>query len=272
MSFQSPSAFDALRYPARRQLDALPNALRQSQGWGAEARQPAPAFDLAAQTLDESALDTLGADFCLLHRILPLRRIGGGSILACASPPDAGLLAPVQALGAVCFAQAPETAIKARLLAEASPNLTRRAEEKRPLATSCRGLRPVGLPILTAASVLLIALIWMFPQVAMNLAVSLAILGLLAATALKLLGLAALAKPTPSPPRLACTEPRLMPKITLLLPLLHEPRVAQCLVNAIEALEYPRFALEVLILVEADDHITKEALDEIQLARHFQVI
>ncbi len=273
MSFQSPSAFEALRYPARHRQNALPNALRRSQGWGASSDgDVAPTFNLAHQTLDAAALDILGADFCLLHRILPLRRIGGGYILACACPPEAAKLSQVQALGPVCYAQASAEDIKARLLSDATTNLTRRAEEKRPLATSCRGLRPVSKPTLAGIALALIALVLVAPHMALGIMVCLAILGLLAATALKLLGIAALAKcpgPVPTEPT---AEPRLMPKITLLLPLLHEQRVAQCLVSAVEALEYPRFALEVLILVEADDHITKEALDAVDLAGHFQVI
>ncbi len=54
-------------------------------------------------------------------------------------------------------------------------------------------------------------------------------------------------------------QTRMAPRITLLLPLYHEGRIAPFLLKALEALDYPRDHLEALILLEADDHETQEA-------------
>jgi cellulose synthase/poly-beta-1,6-N-acetylglucosamine synthase-like glycosyltransferase len=275
MSFQSPNAFDALRYPYRSHLGALPNALCVSQGWqnaGEVQRLTSTPLNLSAHTIDHNVIGSLGADFCLQQKLLPLRRIGGGAILACADPDLAKGVARLRALRDLSFAHAPSADITATLLAEASTELKRRAEEKRPLAASCRGLRPVSALTLCSIIFTLIAITLLAPNLVLRSLTVLALIGLVAATALKLLGLVALTRSPPAQPRVLSTEPRLRPKITLLLPLLHEPKVAHRLVHAIEALEYPRFALEVLILIEADDHITKAALDNVTLARHFRVI
>ena len=275
MSFQSPTAFEALRYPSRSHLGALPKALCLSQGWqnvGEAAHQAASRLTLSSHSVNHDMIDALGADFCLQQNVLPLRRIGGGAILACADPAHAMDLPRLQAIPALSFASAPSSEITAKLLAEASTALTHRAEEKRPIANSCRGLQPVSTLTLWAIACILIAAIALVPLFMLHSLTVLALLGLVAATSLKLLGLVALTKAPPSPSPLVSPEPRLLPKITLLLPLLHEPKVAQRLVHAIEALEYPRFALEVLILVEADDHVTKAALDSVTLARHFRMI
>jgi cellulose synthase/poly-beta-1,6-N-acetylglucosamine synthase-like glycosyltransferase len=275
MSFQSPTAFEALRYPSRSHLGALSNALCVSQGWqnAGEASQPANThLNLAAHTIDHDMIGSIGADFCLRQKLLPLRRVGGGAILACADPPMAMGLERLKALHDLSFAPAPSADITAALLAEASTELTRCAEQKRPLAASCRGLQPMPMLTLCGILIALLAASLLAPNLMLRSLTLLALVGLVAATALKLLGLVALTKTAPVQRPVTSTEPRLLPKITLLLPLLHEPKVAQRLVHAIEALEYPRFALEVLILVEADDHITKAALDNITLARHFRVI
>ncbi|MEN3222681.1 glycosyltransferase [Mycolicibacterium porcinum] len=50
-----------------------------------------------------------------------------------------------------------------------------------------------------------------------------------------------------------------LPPYTILVPAYNEPEVVADLIAAMDALEYPRDRLQVLLLLEADDHVTIEA-------------
>ncbi len=50
-----------------------------------------------------------------------------------------------------------------------------------------------------------------------------------------------------------------LPAYTILVPAYNEPEVVADLIGAMDALEYPRNSLQVLLLFEADDHVTIDA-------------
>jgi glycosyltransferase XagB len=62
------------------------------------------------------------------------------------------------------------------------------------------------------------------------------------------------------------------PMQTLMVPLYREANVAAALVAALKRLDYPRDRLEVMLLVECDDHETIAALDAIDLPEGFEII
>ncbi len=62
------------------------------------------------------------------------------------------------------------------------------------------------------------------------------------------------------------------PYYTVLVPLYHEPEVAAKTVRYLDRLDYPRERLEVLLLLEQDDQLTRSALAQIPLPPHFRVI
>lgn len=114
----------------------------------------------------------------------------------------------------------------------------------------------------------------------------LAPLAALAATALCLggliLGFLALRLPTlplwgaaPPPPPSRPEEPpqpELLPRISLLIPLYQEARIAPHLLAALEAIDYPQDRLEVLLLLEADDAETREALAALKPPERIRLI
>ncbi len=71
----------------------------------------------------------------------------------------------------------------------------------------------------------------------------------------------------PLPPGLDC-----LPRYTVLVPLYREVRALPGLLAAMRSLDYPAERLEVIFLVEADDALTRDALDAISRPAHFTVL
>jgi cellulose synthase/poly-beta-1,6-N-acetylglucosamine synthase-like glycosyltransferase len=59
------------------------------------------------------------------------------------------------------------------------------------------------------------------------------------------------------------------PTYTILCPLYREATVARQLVHGLQKLDYPTDKLQILILLEEDDHETREAFEQIALPAHF---
>ncbi|MEQ1716636.1 MAG: glycosyltransferase [Hyphomicrobium sp.] len=62
------------------------------------------------------------------------------------------------------------------------------------------------------------------------------------------------------------------PRYSVLIPLYHEAAVAPALLAALAALDYPPAKLEILLITEQDDGVTRAALDDAGLARNMAVI
>jgi glycosyltransferase involved in cell wall biosynthesis len=78
----------------------------------------------------------------------------------------------------------------------------------------------------------------------------------------------ALAAPRPASPVLV----RATPTYTLLCPLYSEARVAAQIVRALEHLDYPAHALQILLLIEDDDDETAAALAGLRLGPPFEIV
>jgi cellulose synthase/poly-beta-1,6-N-acetylglucosamine synthase-like glycosyltransferase len=71
---------------------------------------------------------------------------------------------------------------------------------------------------------------------------------------------------------LAAARTQEWPRYTVLVPLYREPEVAAKTVSYLDRLDYPRGRLEVLLLLEEDDDLTRTALSRIRLPAYFRVI
>ena len=71
---------------------------------------------------------------------------------------------------------------------------------------------------------------------------------------------------------LAAIDERDLPVYTILVPLYREAEVLPRLVANLDALDYPRSKLEVLLLAEEDDEETIEAITSMGLAPHFKLV
>jgi len=71
---------------------------------------------------------------------------------------------------------------------------------------------------------------------------------------------------------LALLEDRSLPTYTILVPLYHEAELAAQIVEAIDALDYPKTKLDVKLLVEEDDAATIAAVRRARLGSHCHVV
>lgn len=63
-----------------------------------------------------------------------------------------------------------------------------------------------------------------------------------------------------------------LPRYTILVPAYREPEVIQALLKNIAAMDYPRRKLEVLVLLEADDWETKDAIRRARPSKYVRVV
>ena len=281
MSYQFSGGFEDLRFPNRLGSNKRPKRLAVCQDWGIDhpltryvGKSGLPIVDLDTYDLDHSLLVRLGADRCLNARVLPLRRPAGGTILACGEPDAHRMLKTWPDDGSVSVALADPVIIEKTILKTYERELVRIAEEKREPSESCRNMRKVHVVWLMIVLAGVLGSIALAPEAVFLCATGVALLGLGASCILKFISLCGFVRHSQPIPRkpLGANAPRITPKITILLPLLNEERVAEDLIGSIEALHYPRQFLEVLVLVEAKDALTKVALERTMLPKHFRVI
>lgn len=211
----------------------------------------------------DDALDgLLSPDFCLQHGVLPWVRLGDTLVLATARPAEFQALLPKLPpdVGPVMMALAMESDIHAEIAARHGAVMA--FEATRCVATdeSCRDLNQSsprrriagGL----AAVAFLVLLAWQ-PAVFFAAALVLALGSLCISQLLKLAALIA----APSRAALSRPEaPEVLPTVTILVPLFHETEIAATLVRRLSRLTYPKSLLDVVLVLEAEDELTRSTL------------
>lgn len=153
------------------------------------------------------------------------------------------------------------------------PDLLTRAEHRLNPDVSCRGFSPrrarvwgtlalavivISIVLLDAMSVVLVAL----PAVVVASALTSAALKCCISFA-NLDRLATQGRPN---------APDIFPKITVLVPLFHETRIAERLIERLQALNYPRSHLEIILLLEQTDPQTRAVLNKTPLPSWIKIL
>ncbi|MCF1708501.1 glycosyltransferase [Tabrizicola sp. J26] len=209
---------------------------------------------------DPRQIDRLGAVDCLRLGLLPWRRIGAATVVL-ADHPDTlrrhrGTVEA--ALGPVTLALAPREALQAVVAELSRDPLLRRAESRTEASESCRSL-PARPRLLHPVLLVLGVLLGLFP-LAMTLGL-LTLIALLAMTASMVLKgaalLAALRRPPPAdPPPLIAR----LPVVSVMVALYKEAEIAPRLVRRLGRIDYPRELLDIVLVVEEEDELTRHAL------------
>ncbi len=224
---------------------------------------PAPAqsvIDLAANPPDLRLIDRLGASQCLTMGVAPWRQIGGTTLIATADLNSfARNRAALEAsFGAVTAFVAPPAAITDAVFALRGADLALRSERTVDAAESCRGYRSARLHApLALAGVLLCLLLLHAPVATLITATALALFAMASFVALKLAAWARMGRTAPHP---VSVTPIQLPKVSVMVALYRESDIAARLIRRLGMLDYPRELLEILLVVEADDSVTREAL------------
>ncbi|MFD2738505.1 glycosyltransferase family 2 protein [Sulfitobacter aestuarii] len=238
--------------------------------------------DLARSPPPRDIARLIPVDLCLRLRLVPWLRIGE-MLLVATSRPD--LIAQLRtSLGADPGRIYPVIAEDSQIGAEISrlygQELACRAALRVPAEASCRGWDIASKRRLSGGLIMLAALamaLLLAPLWSLTLAMLWAFATLLMTTALKAAALvsqlrAGALRPLPqiSPPAV-CTPFRL-PRVSVLVPLLKEEDIADALVARLARLTYPKSLLDVVLVLEAGDAITRQTLARTALPDWISVI
>ncbi len=256
--------------------DALLAALARQ--WGARVA------DLEAERPDPRLVDALGAEFCLREALLPWRRVGGATVIATARPEDFARVLPLLPAqhAPYVMALASRLGVHSALMATRQTALARRAETMVPAGESCRPqARRRGFPLAVGLAAALVGLTLLAPALVLATALGWTLLTLAAGSALKLAAFVAEFRATRAarrrplePGAIPAPAPAIarLPMVSLLVPLLRERDIAPRLIRRLGRLSYPRELLDILLIVEEDDHLTRTALTATPLPSWMRVV
>ncbi|AUQ67425.1 glycosyl transferase-like protein [Phaeobacter inhibens] len=233
------------------------------------------------------------ARFWLRRCALPYMQLGQTLVVAIAHPAGLAELQRdlAESFGDIRPVIASEAQITELLTAHFRDDLARHASACVPLTYSCRTLgQPnwLGLPLIIGLATL--ALVTIMPRVVFTLLCGLALLTLLLFVLLKCAGflshlqdrrrqrLHQRARPQPKTPLRpdqvlgVPTTQRRLPRISVLVPLYKEAEIGRALLRRLCKLTYPRSLLEVLLVLEEDDEVTRNAIRCADLPEWFRVI
>lgn len=226
---------------------------------------------------DPLLLDTLGAEFCIATGLIPWRRCGDAVVVLSARPGQVGrhMGTLSRAFGKVRMAHATEPAIRSAVLAIAGQGLIAEAESRVAEGESCRAIgfsaRSTGTRlVLGLITVALLLAVLVRPVTVLTVLTLWTVFWMMAGLVVKVLAFHA-ARNAP-PPIAGWPRPDPLPVISILVPLLHEAEIAAHLLPRLTAIDYPRDALDLCLIVEDDDTTTRAALAALDLPRWAQVI
>lgn len=254
-------------------------ARAQSRQWRVDAVDPDDTPP------DPRLIDIVGAGYCLAHNILPWRRMGNMTWIATCEPERfekviAGL---PRELGEIRMLLCREDQIQAAILSLRRTELIRRAEARVPAGESCRTrnhrMFGWGFAAITAALALGI---WLTPWSTLLALTAICTFGLTAQTGLKLICFVNALQAAryerrqhkfPAEHEARHREQAMpMPIISVMVPLFQESDVARALVERLSRIRYPRELMDILMVVESSDKITRDALAAAHLPRWIRVI
>jgi cellulose synthase/poly-beta-1,6-N-acetylglucosamine synthase-like glycosyltransferase len=230
--------------------------------------------DLTGQPPDPDLADLISASDSIALQSVPWRRIGAALVIVTAQPHKADdLRALIPANMRVILTLAPHAQILDAQTALYGDALARQAEGRARARESCRSWRPEA----AARTLLLCALILVMFAVALPVAATALVFGtafaiffanIMLKTAAFACTLRADRHPPATGPEPTDTAPPAHlhdPVVTVLVPLLRERDIAATLITNLSKLDYPRERLDVLLAVEADDMMTRDALARCKL-------
>ncbi len=224
--------------------------------------------DLTDRRADPVALARLGPAFCARRQMVPLQSAGAYRPVAVARPEKfESLRAEIEpVLGRVALVVATETGIDRTIQRMATRQVAALAEERCPAAQSCRSLPGRKMRwLIGAALAAMLVCAALDPTGTVELLCILSFLvifinSLVLTAALTVAGLKKAVPRSAPPPTLAR-----LPKVSLLLPLHREAEIAGALLERLARIDYPRECLDVILITESDDRITREAIAQTKL-------
>lgn len=218
---------------------------------------------------DPALIAALGPSECLGMGLLPWRRIAGYVVVLVETPDSyhAHLDRLTAAFGPTRLAIASRRCIDDAIAIAARPTLAANAETMVPYGESCRGWRNSTARHFGIAFVLIALLAVAFaPTLAMTVFFGWAIVTLGAGMVLKVAAAWVMRRDTTRIPALP-PMPDKLPIVSIMVPLFHESEIANHLLRRLSAIDYPHALLDVILLLEEDDLVTRATLSATNLPR-----
>jgi len=234
--------------------------------------------DLNNDPCHASLSNILSAQICLKHQVVAWLRMGN-SVLVARSHPDKfdALRAEMKEAP---FTFLPVIADPRQILSQITrlygEQLVEQALVQVPDHDSCRNWGQANLlksRKVALGAVAVLFTIAIFPDVALSIAMLWAALTLLLTIIIKGSGFLVhiTGKSRPPAHTLKDVNARL-PCVSVMVPLFHEPEIADALITRLENLTYPKPLLDIVLVLEAADEITRTALQRIQLPSWIKVV
>ena len=216
--------------------------------------------DLRSIPPDPRLIDKMGAGFCLANLLLPWRDSGGITIIVTAHVEtfQRHYAALIAAFGPVAHALSRPDRIEHALRVARGPHLARAAETLLPIAESCRGFRKAQTATWVTLGLISCLALATF-HFTLTALVLWAVLTLALTAAMKLGALVQTLRLPPKEPANPAIIARL-PTVSIMVALYKEADIAARLVRRLGRLDYPRELLDILLVVEEDDKLTRNAL------------
>jgi glycosyltransferase XagB len=231
-----------------------------------------PAVDPARLQPDPRLLDVFGPVRALTEGVLPIRLIGTSLMVAVADPatvPDLPALTGHR--GTFLPHQASMTLIEQQVLSLRGAAVAAAAETRVAATESCRDWAVTRhLPLISVIVALLTLGVIDAPGLMMTILIGWGLICMVATAILKLLALIAMLRPAPqaAPPPIVAR----LPVVTIIVALYREADISHKLVQRLTRLDYPHDLLDVILAVEDDDTVTKQALAKATLPPWMRVI
>ncbi len=245
--------------------DALADALSEQSGVGR--------INLDASPPDPALLDLVDPYQCLALEAMPWRDHAGRRVVAVSNPSNGA--AAMEAFGGTALAIARPEAIRRAITRHFGGRMRKDALNRCPEAMSCRSLmshRPTWRKLGALAA--LVGGVALAPWLALQIAIGWILLANLATMGLRLVALFTRLR---QGPRAVASVPRLvdykrLPRVSVLVPLWREAKVADQLLAALSAMEYPAPLLDIKLVLEEEDETTRAAIARSVLPATIEVV
>ncbi|MBV0912480.1 glycosyltransferase family 2 protein [Anianabacter salinae] len=234
-------------------------------------------FDQAAEERivpDPVLVARLGFDVCLREGLAPLRSLGGAVLVASGRPalPDALRAAVKDRLGAFCLVEVSPQTVQTALVDTQRGALLHRAQTRVRDSESCRTLMrtPASRLCLGGGAAALTICAAAYPGGMFVALTAIAVILLLLLSVLR--AGAALASLRRLPVQTLPVQFLHLPRISLLVPLFREAEIAEHLTQHLSRLDYPRDRLDICLVIEENDSVTRAALDRTSLPPSARII
>ncbi|UOA31361.1 Beta-monoglucosyldiacylglycerol synthase [Sulfitobacter sp. DSM 110093] len=236
--------------------------------------------DLIRSPSDPRLSKQIPVTLCLKFGAVPWLELGDRLLVATGRPGDFAQLC--NALGErgenLMLVVADPQHVQAQIGKLYAAELAHQAATRVPALESCRDWGTHGRIRQSATAALWLtaaALLLLFPSAVLAMALLWGAITLLMTSALKAAALwGALNHPRPPPaqPNLRDLKGFRLPRVSVLVPLLREKEIAQALIARLSRLTYPKSLLEVVLVLEASDKITRNTIERTSLPPWITVI